>query len=426
MSTNIWLTDSDSPVEGYKVASLGRRGDACSLVRAVTNTETGPSSGIQVTASAGGTALAWITEPLDGTDLTAAAWVLHLWAKESNVLANAALRFQVFAYTQAEAGAALLDNNVGTELGTTATDMAITTAVASATTLADGNRLVFKVLIDDVLAGSMAAGYTATLSYNGLYPRAEGDSYIVCPDDLALTAELPQSTRDKVRRHLKDTSAGNALLEDAEIDQAFNAALGTYSKDRPREIVDFYDGDGSSYKFALPSRYIWGWSRILEIEYPADSTDDQNRTLLEDGDWEIRDSRLGPQPLRQIVLKAVTADAGTDNIAVKYTARHTHTDEMDTVPAEDFEAVLWLGASYAATMLEAKMAAVSNPTIGSDSTDYQSGEQRWRAVAKQFKGLYDGYMIGSADSIGAAGKIVDWDTNLSSGQDRMFHRRRWR
>ena len=99
MATNIWLTDSDSDLSGYLRATIGYRSDAPSIVRAVTNTEAGPSSGVQVTRTAGATtALAWITDRLDGTDLSAAAWTWHLWAYESAAAANAALRVQVYPY----------------------------------------------------------------------------------------------------------------------------------------------------------------------------------------------------------------------------------------------------------------------------------------------------------------------------------------
>src|SRR5690349_4825890 len=102
LSSVIWLTDSDSDISGYKLAKLGSRSDCCSLVRAVTNTTAGPTSGVQITRTAGGTTLGWITEPLDGTDMTAATWEAHIWAKESSGSANVALHTQVLRYTNAE------------------------------------------------------------------------------------------------------------------------------------------------------------------------------------------------------------------------------------------------------------------------------------------------------------------------------------
>ncbi len=421
MSVSFWLTDEQADIEGYYRAKLGGRSDCCSLVRAVTNTEAGPSAGVQATRAAGGTAIAWITDPLDGTDLTAAAWILHLWAKESGLAANAAVRFQVFKFDVEEAAAALLDDNPGTELGTVIKDLARTTGVASATTMADGDRLVFKVLFDDATGADMAAGQTCTLAYNGQYPRAEGDTYIVCPDGLAVTAAMPALTRTHVRRHLKDTDASNPLLSDAEIDQAFDAALKTYSRDRARAVADPISGDGRAYQIPLPGRWIAGFSRVNSIEYP---TGNQPRTILEASDYQIVDTVLGRQPLRALEF-ASTPDAGTDNILVSYTTRHVHNDELDTVPAEDFEAVTWLAASIACATIATKMAGSSDSVIAADSVQYRDSQLRYKQQSEAFKKMYDDFVKGDG-SVRAAGAMTDWDTNMSYRGDRLFHPRRWR
>jgi hypothetical protein len=161
VATSLWLTDQASDIAGYRRAVLGGRGDAPSLVRAVTTTAAGPSSGIQATRSAGGTALAWVTDPLAGVVLTTGTWQARLWAKESDAAANAALRLQVWQWTTAEASDVLDDTGSTTELTTTIADYARTTVAATARTLADGNRLVFKVFVDDA-TGNLAAGHTVT------------------------------------------------------------------------------------------------------------------------------------------------------------------------------------------------------------------------------------------------------------------------
>jgi len=421
MTANLFLTDEASDISGYLRAKIDSRSDNCSHVRAVTSTEAGPSSGVQVTRSAGGTALAWITDRLDGADLTAAAWVAHIWAKESNAAANASLRVQVYQYTNTEAGTALLDSNPGTELTTTVTDIARTTDAATLTTLADGDRLVIKLLIDD--AGTMATGYTVTASFNGQRPGAEGDSYLTCPDNLAVTAVVPTATREAIRRHLLDTDSGSPLLSDAEVDQALDAALRTYSSDRPWLIVEALSGDGSTYDFSLPRLWVHGFSAIQEIEYPAGS---QNRDLLEDGDWEILEGVLGIQPTRKLRF-ASTPESGTDNIVVTYTTRHVHTDELDSVPPDDFTALTWLAASYAARTLSAHMAASSDPTVGADAVNHRDGQIRWASVAKEFERLYKDHLgVGRDVQSGPVSRFADWDLGASDCGDLIFHRRRLR
>lgn len=421
MST-LWLTDEQADIDGYRRAKLGSRSDCCSLVRAITSTAAGPSAGIGLTRTAGGASIAWITDPLDGTDLGATGtWQFHVWASESAAAANAALRCQILKYDYAEAGSATIDNNAGTELGTTTKDQNLSSA-AVALALADGDRLVIKLLVDD--AGTLGASQTVTVAYNGQRPRAEGDTYVVCPDALALTAALPQTTRTTIRQILKDTDASNPNLSDAEIDQAFGTALRQYSDDRPYEAIDFLSGDNSAFAFTLPSRWVWGWSRLVEAEYPYDTTQ-QQRSVLEAADVEVVQSALGVQPLRQLWFREHIPELGTSNVLLRYTTRHEHTDEMDTVPSDDLEVVCWLAASYAALTMASKMAAASNPSILADSTDHRNASDLWRAVAKEMRKAYDDRMNGD-ESNGAAGTVIDLDTNLSGGGDRLFHRRRLR
>lgn len=419
MSYALYLTDSESDISGYLVAKLGRRSDCPSLVRAVTSTEAGPSSGVQVTRSAGGSALAWLTEPLDGTDLTAAAWEVHVWAKESAAAANAAIRVQVLRYTTAE-GSTVLDDNPGTECGTTIADTA-RSVTATGTTLNDGDRLVIKLLIDD--AGTLAAGQTVTVAYNGETPRAEGDSYLLCPDALSVTAATPTDTRTRVRNVLKDTSSSNPELSDAQVNQAIDQAVQTYSLDRPRVVADYLSGDGSSYTFRLPRRWIHGFSRVVEVEYPLDS---QQPTLLEPTDYNVEELTLGTQPLRRLRFLSVIPESGTDNVLVRSTTRHVHSDELDTIPADDLDPVCWLAAAYAALTLAARQAAARDSTIAADAVSYRDGEQRWRSVADKLTQQYAERIRGSKESSPVTGLVRDWDTTTPYGADRLIHRRRWR
>lgn len=425
MPVNFHLTDEDADIAGYLRAKLGSRSDAPSLVRAVTSTAAGPTAGINATRTAGGTALAWITDPLSGVDLTAAAWTLHLWAKESDAAANAALRFQVFRYATSEAGSAALDSNAGTELSTTTSDVAITTGAATVTALDDGDRLVFRVLFDD--AGTMATGYTTTLSYNGQTPRAEGDSYVTCPDNLAVTAALPTATRTRVRRYLKDTDATNPFIADAEIDQAVDAALRVYSRDRPLVVADTRSGDGSTYQFRMPRRWIDGFSHIEGIEYPAG---EQAMSLVDENDYRLWRETVGYQPQLYLHFGGFTPASGTDNLLIRYTTRHVHTDELDTVPYDDFDALCWLAASFAADMAAAKMAAAADSTIGADAVDYGNGTDRWRTVAREYRRRYDDHIGagggGDGESGGGGGSVpagayADWDVLDSGGYNRLFH-----
>ena len=422
MSVNFFLTDEDADIAGYLRAKLDGPSDNPHLIRAVTNTVNGPTAGVQVTRAAGdATALAWITDPLSGVDLTAAAWELHVWALESSLLANAALAFSLLRYTNVE-GAAFLSPISTTELLTTTRDEALTTGAAAVTTLNDGDRLVFKVLIDDA-AANMVTGHTVTVSFNGLFAGAEGDSYFVCPDNLVTAAAMPGTTITRIRRHLQDTASTNPLLTDNEIGQAMEAAIRTYSRDRPYIATGARSGDGSAINFRLPRLWVTGLSVIREIEYPAG---EQVREVLDPNEYEIVESVLGLQPTRLLRFNGTTPASGTDNILIRYATMHIHDDLINTIPNNDFDAICWLAASYAADTLAALQAASSDPTIAADSTNHRDGEQRWRSVAKQFRSLYEDHMgQGMATPTAAAG-MKDHDSMFSFGSDFLFHGRRRR
>lgn len=430
MTTRFYLTDEIadvSPASGaYYRLKLGARSDNPSLFRSITNTAAGPSSGIQLTRTAAGTVVAWITDRLTGVNLTAAAWIFHVWAKESAIAANAALRFQILPFTVAEETAAL-DDNGAVELGTASADYARTSDAATATTIADGDRLVLKILLDD--AGTMGADQTVTVSYNGQLPGAEGDSYVICPDTLAITAQVPAATLTRIRTALMDTDLTHPLLDDAQIRRSFDLALREYSSDRPRLAVDLLSGDGSAYDFVLPRHWVAGFSSISTVEYP---TGEQQAALLAPEDFSVIQSALGTGYTRRLHFPLITPESGTDNIAVRYTTRHSHTDELDTVPADDLDAVSLLAASYGAQFLAAKAAASQDPTISADfvGRGFSTETERWLKLAKEYRAAYGRHLgLGGEDGgapVAAGFHFQDWDVNLSGGADRLFHPRRLR
>lgn len=425
MSSNLYLSDEPAAIAGYRRAILNGRSDACSLVRSVTATTAGPTSGVTVTRSSGGTALAWITDPLGGLALSASAWSFRAWAYESNAAANAALRLQVLRFTTIES-TSVIDDNQGTELGVSMAASAITSSGnATAMTLSPGDRLVIKLLIDDA-ASSMATGYTVTTAYNGERPRAEGDTVVICPDNLTLLAQFPDSTEERIRRVIKqyreDASAGAGTITRDDVLVAAEAALRTYTRDSPRLVTASLSGDGSAYDFPLPAGWIAGTSRLVSVEYP---TGEQTPTMIDANEVTVRESVLGGQPTRLLRFAATTPGSGTDNIAVTYTTRHVHTTEEDSVPADDLDAFCWLAASNLAQTLSAKKADSTDATINADSVNHRDGEQRWAAVAKRLAGMYQQHLGIGADVSPASGN-ADWDSSNSWGGDRILHSRRRR
>jgi hypothetical protein len=232
----------------------------------------------------------------------------------------------------------------------------------------------------------------------------------------------PTATITAVRRLLKDTDTTAPLLASDEIEQAISAALATYGRDRPRELVAALSGNGSAYDFAVATSLTsWqeGLSMVSAVEYPAG---EQVPSYLEAGDWTIYRATDG-EKLRFFA----TPEAGTNNILVSYTAPRSHDTVTNNVLTGDLQAFYALAGSEAALMLAAKAAASSDPTISADSADHRDGEQRWRSVAKELRARYQAHFgMGKDAPVRAAYGVGEWDTRASDGRDQLVHRRRLR
>lgn len=442
MSVTFVLTDEQSDVLGYKRARFAasgsppQRSDTPSLVQAVTTTTNGGTS-IQCTRLAaaatpvyGDATLAWITDPFDGNvNVTARAWTVVQWALEATAADHVGVNVQVLKFSNGAEGATVL-TGTSSELGTT-TKAQVMTPTASATTLAAGDRLVVKVFAVNV-GGTMKAD-TMTISYNGQYPAGDGDTYLVCLDDLVLQATVPSSTSTAVLQLLHDE--GNVLISAPELTKVVGDALRQFSTDRQRLVADYYNGDAVNWAYPLPRNWVWGFSDLIEIEYPATyppgtvgGIGAQTRMIMGKAeDWEIVESSVNNQPQRQIWFRTFIPDAGSNNLCLRYTTRHRHDSLIDTIPAEDYMAFCWLAAAYAANVVASKFAAVSDSSITADATDYKSRHQYWSEQAAEFMALYDDHIRGEEPPVMAVSRNTNWDTNLSFYDlDRITHPRRWR
>lgn len=168
---------------GYKTCGTWQNGG---IATSVTSTVTGPTSGVQVTDTAGGTALKWISPPLAAPVTIASTVTLSGWAKESATTANAGLQVTLHRYTTSEQSS-FLNTEHGTELGTTIAQRSWTAAPTS-TNFLRGDRIVVKWWINDA-GGTQASGATATLDYNGPTASADGDTLVTFTENLSFQRE---------------------------------------------------------------------------------------------------------------------------------------------------------------------------------------------------------------------------------------------
>jgi hypothetical protein len=433
MASTFYLTNEAADIASYYRMKLGSKSDCPSMVRAITSTLAGPqTTGIPLTYTTltggftpAGNTLQWLSDPLDGTQsIDATAWNFHLWAMESAAAAHCALRFQLYKFSNT-LSTLLLDYNPLTELPTTMQDVAVTSSNATVTTLAAGDRIALLVKIVDSSGQTMGAGQTVTFSYNGQIPYAEGSAYINnLTDTFVNLSVIPLATENIVRQWIQDET-NTQIVSSTDIDDAITRAINEFSVQSPRIDVQYYAGDGTTYEFPLPRNWINGISRIVEIEYPADS---QIQTFMGSNDFSTVQQVLGQQPTYLLHFTTITPSASSTNTQsakVRYTTRHVHTTIFDTVPVEFYQAFCQLAASHCALIMMSRYAALGDSTINADAVDFQSKSAQYRNVAKELRARYEQQM-GIGDDNPPAQIDASWYTTSSWGTDLLVHRRRMR
>jgi hypothetical protein len=177
--TRLYLHATTASIAGYKDMTLSL---GAGVVTLVTNTAAGGTD-IQVTNTAGGTAQAWIS-PAVVTGFTLSGTVTcNVYGGESATTANTAFRCRLYKYSGGAEGAAILTANMTTELTTSLTTVRNWTGTPTSTAFAAGDRLVLKLFLENCATsgcptGSMAAGQTATIRYDGVTVGADGATWV--------------------------------------------------------------------------------------------------------------------------------------------------------------------------------------------------------------------------------------------------------
>ena len=183
-ATKLLMHDAAGAVSGYKKmdTALGP-----GLTTSVTNTVAGPTSGVQITKTAGGTLLAWISAPLASAGTISGTVTLNTWASESAAPANSGMQVTVHKYSGGSEGAAFLNTEKGTELTTSIANQNWT-GTPTSTSFAIGDRIVVKWWINDA-GGNMGTGKTVTADYDGTGAGADGETYVQFTENLSFQSE---------------------------------------------------------------------------------------------------------------------------------------------------------------------------------------------------------------------------------------------
>lgn len=219
------LTNVDADISGYKLLLVDARNpDTTALVTSVTDAvATSGAKKIQLTATAGGTALKWISKPLtSAVTLSAVTAFVSTWAKESATTTNAKLQWNIRLYSGAESSTIYGTATDAAELTASIVLSRYDSAALTSKAFAVGDRIVVTGYAINV--GLMAAG-TITLDFDGPTAGADGDAYIEVAEDFPVKRQLGGAFPSKhySKGQLTDLIHALAGL------QANNTILGTES-----------------------------------------------------------------------------------------------------------------------------------------------------------------------------------------------------
>ena len=175
------LVDSSSAYLDDRTLSTSRGATAVTRSR---NTVAGPTAGIEL----GNASIAdrWISDPLSADVTISGTITVNLWAAENNMSANVAINLAVYR---------VRPDGTRTQIGISArvTEVAVTTPAVNnftitptSTAFLKGDRIEVAPFGDDV--GTMASGFTFTLSYNGPTAAADGDSYVTFTENFSFVS----------------------------------------------------------------------------------------------------------------------------------------------------------------------------------------------------------------------------------------------
>lgn len=275
-------------------------------------------------------------------------------------------------------------------------------------------------------------------------------------------------------------TADNDILSQLARDRDIKAAVERYSTDAPDGYTEDVTGDAGKYYPVASNFTYWveGFSRIVEIEYPAaDITADEQPQYLEPEDWRDDYWKVVSSVHTRYLYLPNHSPAATEAMRVRYTVPYnwtvgtsmtavnqaTHGFSVDdyvylngttwyeatdariathqvsavtdadnftaaelqtTVLVGDFFAVCHLAAGLCCHAVAAKYAKLGHSTIAADATSHQTRSGEFARRGKEFIALYEKHLgRGETREVRGAGDFIDWDTapGWPAGRQYVFH-----
>lgn len=197
-----------------------------------------------------------------------------------------------------------------------------------------------------------------------------------------------------------------------QLDRAIAAGVAQYNKDRPRRCVEDVVTDGGS-RLEVPD----GANRVVAVEAPAGLVPP---VMLPGSTW---GHYHAPDALYLLLTRPLAA--GTP-VRLTVTRPHLLTNEADSIPEADREAL----ASYAAAVLFDQVSAAtsgdSNPSIPADAVNHASKPDSFAKRAERLRQRYYDLLGIDAKRVQPASSMATQAPGASHGGPHLTHFRRRR
>ena len=248
--------------------------------------------------------------------------------------------------------------------------------------------------------------------------------------------EWVDTTLDLIQNERSGHGIDRAIIED----QA-DSVVSWLARYAPRHVLSYFDGDGSTYRFAFTSlstadpaaSWVKGLSVVKQIEYPLLQ---RPRAILQPDQWTYYPDYPSAT---SIELESDTPASGADNVGVLWTTVHTVGDAAvspatlyQTVPDHEEPAYEYALAAASLRIYAARYLHTTNSEIDADSINYRSKYSEALAVAKAFEAKAstilgvditgDPGAQGAGQAGQSAGGWVDLDVS-ASGMSPIFRSR---
>jgi hypothetical protein len=181
--------------------------------------------------------------------------------------------------------------------------------------------------------------------------------------------------RTDVMKIVKDT---DKVLESSDVDFAVLRAIRLLSQKSPLIKTEDKTGDGSTFKWAVPSAFSVDFSTLVAVYYPFDETDEEQALLLEPDEYDILKTSAGAYYFRLNSAKP----SSSEKVRFVYTAMHSVTDASSTLTSTlDEDAIIFYAASQCLVTLAIKSINTGDPSLGADTVVYGNRYRAYMDIA---------------------------------------------